>query len=109
MTRQDEIAAKAVRISTLKSLKQKRALRIRQIKEEAANKENKNVKPSFIKPGETVIDINPEELKRPKDQPSAKVEETAKRLSAYTLGQGMTEKPKLKQVKTTHLIKLKKL
>ena len=38
MTRQDEIAAKAVRISTLKSLKQKRALRIRQIKEEAANK-----------------------------------------------------------------------
>ena len=32
MTRQDEIAAKAVRISTLKSLKQKRALRIRQIK-----------------------------------------------------------------------------
>jgi hypothetical protein len=40
---------------------------------------------------------------------SAKVEEVTKRISAYTLVQGLTEKPKLKQVKTTHLIKLKKL
>lgn len=35
MTREDEVAAKAVRISTLKSLKVKKALRIRQIKEDA--------------------------------------------------------------------------
>lgn len=40
---------------------------------------------------------------------AAKVEETAKRLAAYSLVQGLTAKPKLKQVKTTHLIKLKKL
>ena len=38
MTRQDEIAAKAIRKSTLKSLKQKKALRVKQIKEESANK-----------------------------------------------------------------------
>ena len=38
-----------------------------------------------------------------------KVEETAKRLTAYTLVQGLDAKPKLKQVKTTHLLKLKKL
>ena len=39
----------------------------------------------------------------------AKVEETTKRLAAYSLVQGLTAKPKLKQIKTTHLIKLKKL
>ena len=38
MTREDEIAAKAVRLSTLKSLKVKKQLRIRQIKEEAEAK-----------------------------------------------------------------------
>lgn len=38
MTRQDEIAAKAVRLSTLKSLKLKKELRIRQIKREAEEK-----------------------------------------------------------------------
>ncbi len=38
MTREDEIAAKAVRSSTLKSLKVKKALRIKQIKEEAEEK-----------------------------------------------------------------------
>lgn len=37
------------------------------------------------------------------------IEKTAKRLAAYSLVQGMTAKPKLKQIKTTHLIKLKKL
>ena len=37
------------------------------------------------------------------------IEEAAKRLSAYTLVKGLDAKPKLKQVKTTHLIKLKKL
>ena len=37
------------------------------------------------------------------------IEKTAKRLSAYTFVQGMTAKLKLKQIKTTHLIKLKKL
>lgn len=40
---------------------------------------------------------------------AAKVEEVTKRISAYTLVQGLTAKPKLKQIKTTHLIKLKKL
>ena len=38
MTRQDEIAAKAVRISTLKSLKLKKRLRIKQIERDAENK-----------------------------------------------------------------------
>lgn len=38
MTREDEIAAKAVRISTLKSLKLKEKLRIKQIKEDTAEK-----------------------------------------------------------------------
>lgn len=37
------------------------------------------------------------------------IEDTAKRLAAYTSVQGLTAKPKLKQVKTTRLIKLKKL
>ena len=37
------------------------------------------------------------------------IEETAKKLTTYTLVQGASAKPKLKQVKTTHLIKLKKL
>ena len=38
MTRQDEIAAKAVRASTLKSLKLKKKLRIKQIEKDAENK-----------------------------------------------------------------------
>lgn len=38
MTREDEVAAKAVRLSTLKSLRLKKRLRIRQIKEEAEEK-----------------------------------------------------------------------
>ena len=37
------------------------------------------------------------------------IEDTAKRLAAYTSVQGLTAKPELKQVKTTRLIKLKKL
>ena len=37
------------------------------------------------------------------------IEKTAKKLAAYSLVQGMAAKPKLKQIKTTHLIKLKKL
>lgn len=46
-----------------------------------------------------------------KKQPffASKVEETAKRLSAYTLVQGLDAKPKLKQIKTTHLLRFKKL
>lgn len=40
---------------------------------------------------------------------AAKIEDVRKRNSAYTLVQGLTAKPKLKQIKTTHLIKLKKL
>ena len=37
------------------------------------------------------------------------IEKTAKKLAAYSLVQGMAAKPKLKQIKTTHLLKLKKL
>lgn len=46
-----------------------------------------------------------------KKQPffSSKIEETAKSLAAYSLVQGLDAKSKLKQIKTTHLIKLKKL
>lgn len=46
-----------------------------------------------------------------KKQPffASKVEAVTKRLSAYTLVQGLDAKPKLKQIKTTHFIKLKKL
>lgn len=46
-----------------------------------------------------------------KKQPffSSRVEDVTKRLSAYTLVQGLGAKTKLKQVKTTRLIKLKKL
>ena len=40
---------------------------------------------------------------------ASKVEEVTKRISAYTLVQSMTAKPKLKQVKTTHLLRFKKL
>ena len=49
------------------------------------------------------------ELLKKQSSFASKVEETAKRLAAYSLAQGMTAKPKLKQIKTTHLIKLKKL
>lgn len=46
-----------------------------------------------------------------KKQPffSSEIEGTAKRLAAYSLVQGLDAKPRLKQIKTTHLIKLKKL
>ena len=46
-----------------------------------------------------------------KKQPffASRVEDVTKRLSAYTLAQGLGANPKLKQIKTTHLIKLKKL
>lgn len=37
------------------------------------------------------------------------IEKTLKRLAVYSLVQGLDAKPKLKQIKTTHLIKLKKL
>lgn len=40
---------------------------------------------------------------------AAKVEEVTKRFSAYTLFQELTARSKLKQIKTTRLIKLKKL
>ena len=46
-----------------------------------------------------------------KKQPffASRVEDVTKRLSAYTLVQGLGAKTKLKQIKTTHLIRLKKL
>ena len=37
------------------------------------------------------------------------IEKTVKRIAAYSLVQGLDAKLKLKQIKTTHLIKLKKL
>lgn len=46
-----------------------------------------------------------------KKQPffSSEIEGTAKRLGIYSLVQGLDAKSKLKQIKTTHLLKLKKL
>ena len=46
-----------------------------------------------------------------KKQPffASRVEDVTKRLAAYFLVQGLDAKPKLKQIRTTHLIKLKKL
>ena len=40
---------------------------------------------------------------------SAKIKEAGKRLAAYTVAKGLSAKPKLKQVKTTRLMKITKL
>lgn len=64
--------------------------------------------PYEVKGSELVL--SEEEQERLKEQFFAsKVEDVTKRLSAYTLIQGLDDKPRLKQIKTTHLIKLKKL
>lgn len=57
----------------------------------------------------TPYQLKAEELIVAKTAIGSMIEDTAKRISAYTLVQGLTAKPKLKQIKTTHLIKLKKL
>lgn len=58
------------------------------------------VPPFSVKGGELIV---------AKTTVGSMIEDTAKRLAAYTSVQGLTAKPKLKQVKTTRLIKLKKL
>lgn len=55
------------------------------------------------------LEVNGWELTVAKTAIDSMIEDTAKRLAAYTSVQGLTAKPKLKQVKTTRLIKLKKL
>lgn len=60
-------------------------------------------------PLESHLQVNKGELIVPQVDFGSMIEKTAKRLAAYSLAQGMIAKPKLKQIKTTHLIKLKKL
>ena len=70
-----------------------------------SEEEPENLKGQFYLP---CLEREKELLKK---QPffSSKIEETAKRLAAYSLVQGLDTKSKLKQIKTTHLLKLKKL
>ena len=70
-----------------------------------------NSKAGFVESLLTVppLKVNGGELIVAKTAISSMIEDTAKRLAAYTSVQGLTAKPKLKQVKTTRLIKLKKL
>ncbi len=58
------------------------------------------VPPFSVKGGELIV---------AKTTVDSMIEDTAKRIAAYIPDQGLTAKPKLKQVKTTRLIKLKKL
>ena len=58
------------------------------------------VPPFSVKGGELIV---------AKTTVSSMIEDTAKRIAAYTSVQGLAAKPKLKQVKTTRLLKLKKL
>lgn len=58
------------------------------------------VPPFSVKGGELIV---------AKTTVGSMIEDTAKRIAAYTSVQGLTAKPELKQVKTTRLIKLKKL
>lgn len=70
-----------------------------------------NSKAGFVESPLTVppFSVNGGELIVAKTEIGSMIEDTAKRLAAYTSVQGLTAKPKLKQVKTTRLIKLKKL
>jgi hypothetical protein len=58
------------------------------------------VPPFSVKGGELIV---------AKTTVGSMIEDTAKRIAAYTSVQGLAAKPKLKQIKTTHFIKLKKL
>ena len=58
------------------------------------------VPPFSVKGGELIV---------AKTTVSSMIEDTAKRIAAYTSVQGLAAKPKLKQVNTTRLLKLKKL
>lgn len=70
-----------------------------------------NSKADFVESPLTVppLKVNGGELIVAKTEICSMIEDTAKRLAAYSSVQGLTAKPKLKQVKTTRLIKLKKL
>lgn len=70
-----------------------------------------NSKAGFVESPLTVppFSVNGGELIVAKTEIGSMIEDTAKRLAAYTSVQRLTAKPKLKQVKTTRLIKLKKL
>lgn len=70
-----------------------------------------NSKADFFEKPLTVppFSVNGGELIVAKTAIGSMIEDTAKRLAAYTSVQGLTAKRKLKQVKTTRLIKLKKL
>ena len=70
-----------------------------------------NSKADFVENPLTIppFSVNGGELIVAKTTIDSMIKDTAKRLSAYTLVQGLGAKPKLKQVKTTHLIKLKKI
>ena len=68
-------------------------------------------KADFVESPLTVppFSVNGGELVVAKTTVESMINDTAKRIAAYSLVQGLTAKPKLKQVKTTRLIKLKKL
>lgn len=70
-----------------------------------------NSKADFVEKPLTIppFSVNGGELIVAKTTIDSMIKDTAKRLSAYTLAQGLGAKPKLKQIKTTRLIKLKKL
>lgn len=70
-----------------------------------------NSKADFVENPLTIppFSVNGGELIVAKTTIDSMIKDTAKRLSAYTLVQGLGAKPKLKQIKTTRLIKLKKL
>lgn len=70
-----------------------------------------NSKADFVESPLTVppLKVNGGEIIVAKTAIGSMIEDTAKRLAAYTSVQRLTAKPKLKQVKTTRLIKLKKL
>ena len=70
-----------------------------------------NSKADFVEKPLTIppFSLNGGELIVAKTTIDSMIKDTAKRLSAYTLDQGLGAKPKLKQIKTTRLIKLKKL
>lgn len=70
-----------------------------------------NSKADFVEKPLTIppFSVNGGELIVAKTTIDSIIKDAAKRLSAYTLVQGLGAKPKLKQIKTTRLIKLKKL
>lgn len=70
-----------------------------------------NSKADFVESPLTVppFKVNGGELIVAKTEIGSMIEDTAKRLAAYTSVQGPAAKPKLKQIKITRLIKLKKL